>query len=688
KAGIYIPNMCYHPELPPLGACRLCLVEIENVPGYHPACTTTAENGMIVQTNTPKLQKLRKDILWLILSEYHGEPEEDSHLKKVIDYVGVSDPLPGFKRQPKKFAEIIDEPLFTRDPNLCILCERCVRMCQEVRGVGAIGLIGRGINTYVGTAYGRSLEDSACRFCEACVEVCPSGSLKDKKKFTGAEREEALLPCSNTCPAGIDIPRYVRLIAQGRVQDALEVIRETVPFPHVLGCVCHHPCEEVCRRCELNDPIAIRALKRFVAENDSGRWRSKIEVAPDSGKQVAIVGSGPAGLTAAWFLRKLGHAVTVFEARPVTGGMMRTGIPAYRLPRDILDREIEDIANIGVEIKTNTEMESLDALFDRGFHSIFLAIGAQRGMTMGIHGEEDDPRILDGVSVLKSINLGKKVDLGKDVAVVGGGNVAIDVARCARRIGASKVTILYRRTRNEMPANDEEIDEALAEGVDISYLVVPQRALPGGSRLALECIRMKLGKPDASGRARPIPIEGSEFTIEVDRLIAAIGQRSDVPPCFAVDMNKKGCIEAKEGTLLSSRDGVFAGGDIVTGPASVIEAIQAGRTVAASIDRYLGGKGKIDQRFIPADKDFSCLGREESFAYKPRVKRTVLPANVRLRSFVQEEESLTAEAAMEEAGRCLQCQLRLAIYHPPLPHELPTRDESKLRPARGTTAPL
>ena len=685
KAGIYIPNMCYHPDLPPLGACRLCLVEIEKVPGYRPACTTIAQEGMIIQTNTPKLQKLRKDIVWLILSEYRGDMEKDLPLKKVIDYIGMNDTFPKFKPQPGRFKINLDQPLFTRDPNRCILCERCIRMCQEVRGVGAIGLINRGIDTYVGTSYGQTLEDAACRFCEACVEVCPSGALKDKKKYTAAEREKTLLPCSNTCPAGIDIPRYVRLIAEGRFQDALEVIRETVPFPHTLGCVCHHPCEEVCRRCELNKPISIRALKRFAAEQDNGRWRSKVKIAPDSGKKVAIIGAGPAGLTAAWFLRTLGHSVTVFEMLPAAGGMMRTGIPEYRLPRNILDREIKEIENIGVKIKLKSKIESIDALLANGFQAVFLAMGAPNGTKMDIPGEED-PRVLDGISVLKAINLKDKIDLGQEIAVVGGGNVAIDVARCALRVGVKKVTMLYRRTRDEMPANAEEIEEAMNEGIEINYLIAPQKVLSGGKKLSVECIRMKLGEPDASGRARPIPIAGSEFVVEVDRLISAIGQASSVPECFAVSM-KKGCIVADEKTLASSRKGVFSGGDIVSGPASVIEAIQAGRKAASAIDKYLGGKGKIDQKFIPADEKFTCLGREEGFAYKKRVERPVTPASERLRGFIQEEGSLTEEQAVEEARRCMQCQLRLKITQAPLPGQMPERDETQ-PPAPGTTVPL
>jgi NADPH-dependent glutamate synthase beta subunit-like oxidoreductase len=435
----------------------------------------------------------------------------------------------------------------------------------------------------------------------------------------------------------------------------------------------------------LNEPISIRALKRFAAEQDNGRWRSKVKIALDSGKKVAIIGAGPAGLTAAWFLRTLGHAVTVFEALPAAGGMMRTGIPEYRLPRNILDREIKEIENIGVHIKLKSKVESIDALLANGFHAVFLAMGAPNGTKMGIPGEED-PRVLDGISVLKAINLKDKIDLGTEIAVVGGGNVAIDVARCALRVGVKKVTMLYRRTRDEMPANDEEIEEAMNEGIEISYLVAPQKVLPGGKKLSVECIRMKLGEPDSSGRARPIPIAGSEFIVEVDRLIAAIGQASAVPECFAVSM-KKGCIVADEKTLASSRKGVFSGGDIVSGPASVIEAIQAGRKAAAAIDKYLGGKGKIDQKFIPVDEKFTCLGREEGFAYKKRVERSVMPANERLRGFIQEEGSLTEEQAVGEARRCMQCQLRLKITQPPLPGHMPKRDESR-PPAPGTTVPL
>ena len=668
QAGIYIPNLCYHPDIPSIGACRLCIVEIKGMKGFPTACTTTVKEGMVVYTNTPEIQELRKNIIWFILSEHPTELDRSSQLEKVVDWIGVKEVLPGYISHPRNLSVISDEPLFIRDFNRCILCERCVRMCQEIRKTGVIGLINRGIDTIVGTSCDLPMKDAGCKFCLACVEVCPSGALIDKEKFEEKDREKVLLPCTNTCPAGIDVSRYVRLIAEGRFQDALEVVREKVPFPHVLGCVCNHPCEEACRRCEVNEPIAIRALKRFVAERDSNRWQSKITIATETGKKVAIVGSGPAGLTAAWFLRKLGHSVTVFEALPEPGGMMRIGIPEYRLPRDILNQEIKDIENIGVKIKLNTKIESLDELFNQGFNAIFLALGTTESIKIEIPGE-DDPRVLDGMSVLRSINLGEEVDITGEVAVVGGGNTAMDAARSALRVGAEKITVLYRRTQKEMPAALEDIEGALEEGVKFDFLVTPQRVLPERDRLKVECIRMKLGEPDASGRRRPIPVEGSEFTIEVDRLIMACGQRSAVPDKFDLSLTRRGNVIVDEETLSCSKEGVFAGGDVVSGPAFVIEAIQAGRKAAISIDKYLGGTGEIDQKFIPEEEESSCLGREEGFAYRKRPKIPTIPIDKRLHDFSQVECSLDEKTAVKEAERCLRCQLRLKISRAPLPPE-------------------
>ena len=666
KSGIYIPNLCYHPDISPVGACRLCIVEIEGFNGYPASCTTKVREGMSLRTNAPEILELRKNIMWLILSEHSEKINKSSQLWKAAEWIGFKQMLHGFSPVSRNLPVISDEPLFIRDMNKCILCGRCVRMCQEIRGTGAIGLINRGVDTIVGTNFGLPMEESGCKFCLGCVEVCPSGALADKEEFDEDSREQKLVPCKNTCPAGIDIPRYVKFIADGRFQDALEVVREKVPFPAVLGHVCHHPCEEECRRSELNEPIAIKALKRFAAGRDSGRWHSKVEIAPETGRKAAIVGSGPAGLTAAWFLRISGHSVTVFEALPEAGGMMRTGIPKYRLPEEVLNKEIKDIENAGVRINTNTRIESLDELFQQGFDAVFLAPGASEGMKMGIPGE-DYPQVLDGISVLRDINLGKEVEIGGEVAVVGGGNVALDAARSALRVGAKKVTILYRRTRSEMPAADEEVNEALEEGIEIKFLLNPEKVARKSGKLEIECIRMQLGKPDSSGRRKPVPIEGSEFTITSDRLIIAIGQKIAIPKKFGCLLDSNGKVQVDSETLSSSRKGVFSGGDAVSGPASVIEAVESGRKAAISIDKYLGGKGRIDHELVPEEEENPCLGREEDFANKKRVEITAIPVKERSCNFRLVEQGIGEEEAVEEAKRCLKCQLRLKISRAPFP---------------------
>jgi len=466
-------------------------------------------------------------------------------------------------------------------------------------------------------------------------------------------RELVTAPCSHICPAGIDVPRYVRFIAEGKPAEAVAVIREKMPFPAVCGLVCFHPCEAKCRRGQLDEAIAIRMLKRFAAEHGNGLWKQNIEVAPTTGKRVAIVGSGPAGLTAAYYLAKLGHSVTVFEALPEPGGMMRVGIPDYRLPKDILRGEIKEIEDIGVEIRTNTRVDSIDKLFQQGYNAIFLAIGAHQGLKIGVEGE-DSPRVIECVNFLRDASLGKRVEVGNRVAVIGGGNAAIDSARTAMRLGAKEVTIVYRRTRAEMPASPEEVEEALVEGVQIHFLAAPSRIISQDGRVELESIRMQLGAMDASGRRRPEPIKGSEFTTSFDTIIAAIGQRPDIPRQFNVAIGRGNVIEVDPDTLATTRGGVFAGGDMVTGPASVIEAIAAGRQTAISIDKYLGGSGDIDEVLAPPEGAVAPLEEAEE---KRRPQMPTLPVKQRLSGFSQVELGYSDEMAIEEAKRCLRCDL-------------------------------
>ena len=709
SAGIYIPALCAHPDLPPapglkassviyLGGkpyhssgpsmefqgCRLCLVEVEGMKDVPTSCNLPAAEGMVVHTNTPRVQELRRENLkGILLKHPHAcltckqregcSPFESCpnsiplkerccsklgycELQAVVEFIGLKESIPRyvFKDLPIKK----DEPLFTQDYNLCIGCTRCVRVCKDLRGIGALGFIVRDGEVIAGPI-ASSLRESGCKFCGACVEVCPTGALLDLN-IKRSEREAALIPCSNACPAGIDVPWYVRLTAEGKFAEAVAVVREKVPFPRVLGRVCFHPCEGVCRRGQLNQPIAICALKRFIAEQDTSQWQTKTRKASPTGKKVAIVGSGPAGLTAAYYLAKLGHYATVFEALPQPGGMMQVGIPRYRLPQEVLDSEIEGIKSIGVEIKTNSKVESLDDLKQQGFDAIFLAIGAHQGVKMGVPGEES-PGVIECISFLKDVSQGKKVKLGDRVAVVGGGNAAIDAARTARRLGAKEVIIIYRRSRQEMPANPEEVEAALEEGIKILFLAAPTKITKDGHTLVLECQRMELGEPDASGRKRPVPIKGSEFNIACDTIIAAIGQVPAIPSGFGLEPLGGGTLKVNSETLATGIDSVFAGGDVATGPASVIKAIAAGRKAASSIDKYLGGSGDISEVLAEPTEASPWYGRDESFANRHRERQPHLVVERRLSDFSEVELGFPKQRASEEAARCLRCDLRLEI---------------------------
>jgi len=670
-ASVYIPALCSHPDLTPFGACRLCIVEIEKMRGFPPACTTPATEGMVIHTNTPKLQELRRNMLELILSEHPYScltcPNNlKCELQRVAHYIGLDKVT--FPYTYRELPVHNEDPLIIRDYNLCILCGRCVRACQEMRGVSAIAFTFRGSQAVIGTAFDRSLKDSGCKFCGACIEVCPTGALRDRDGQWGSEteKEDALVPCKHACPAGIDVPRYVALIAEGKFAEAVAVIREKVPFPGVLGRVCVHPCEEACRRGQINEPIAIKSLKRFAADHDAGIWRQNSKVRPPTGKRVAIVGSGPAGLTAAYYLAKLGHKATVFEALPEPGGMMRVGIPEYRLPKKILRAEIAEIENVGVDIKVDTKVESLDKLLKDGYHAVFLALGAHNGIKMRVEGEEG-PGVIDCVSFLRDMSFGKVVRLGNRVAVVGGGNAAIDASRVALRLGAKEVTIIYRRTQAEMPASAEEIEDAIEEAVKIHFLAAPSKISRENGMVRMECIRMQLGEPDASGRRRPEPIEGSEFVMEFDTIIAAIGQRPDIPAEFTLQTGRGNTLVVDPNTLTTSKEGIFAAGDVVSGPDAVIGAIAGGRKAAEAIDKYLGGNGIIDEILVKPEELTPYLGHDEDFAYSPRARMPKLPMGQQLDNFSEMELGFSEETAIAEAERCLKCPLRLQISLPCLP---------------------
>jgi formate dehydrogenase (NADP+) beta subunit len=496
--------------------------------------------------------------------------------------------------------------------------------------------------------------EERCSGCTTCARTCPIGVIH--LHTTGEGYLQA--PCSQTCPAHIDVPRYVKYIAEGKPEEALAVIREKIPFPSVCGRVCFHPCETKCQRNQIDQPISIRVLKRWASEHDNGQWKKLAKKAPATGKKVAVIGGGPAGLTAAYYLAKLGHAVTVYEALPEAGGMMRVGIPDYRLPKDVLRAEIAEIKAAGVEIKTGTRISSLDEIFQDGFKAIFVALGAHEGMKLGVEGE-NSAGVIDCATFLRDIALGKKVAVGRRVAVVGGGNAAIDAARVALRAGAGEVTMLYRRTKVEMPANPEEIIAAEEENIKIEYLVNPTRITKKDHDLAMEIVRMSLGEPDASGRRRPEPVKGSEFTAFFDTIIAAIGQRSAIPGDYKVTVEKGNVIKTDEKTLATSREGVFAGGDVQSGPDSVIAAIAAGRQAAIAIDQYLGGKGEIDEVLtVPVIKEKPLRATDKSLH---RLHPSEMQPAERVKGFTEVEKGLTEKSAMAEASRCLKCDMAYKV---------------------------
>jgi NADPH-dependent glutamate synthase beta subunit-like oxidoreductase len=590
-------------------------------------------------------------------------------LQNVANYVGILDDTP--KWAPTDLPVLKDHALFERDYNLCIGCTRCVRACRELRGIEAIGFgYDQNSQIQIGTV-AETLEESGCKFCTACVEVCPTGALVDKAVEPGT-KEEDIVPCKAACPTYIDIPGYLRMIARGKADEANAIIREKVPFPGVLGRVCIHPCEDVCRRGEVNESISICALKRFAADGDKGLWKKKNKVATDTGKKVAVVGAGPAGLTAAFYLRKLGHAVSVFDSNDKPGGMMRYGIPEYRLPRDILDQEINDILKLGIDFIPHQNLGnevSLDQLRNDGYDAVFLGVGAQMSKQIPLEGC-NAPDVMWGVEFLRNVSEGKDIQLKDSVVVIGGGNIAVDVAMTARRFGASDVKMACLECLEEMPASARELEQAKAEGIEIMPSWRPDRIISEDGTVTrmdlVECTRVF----DDDGNFCP-EFSDKKECILVDQVIIAVGQAVDVS--FLDDDSQikidKGLIVVDENTFETDMKEVYAGGDVTQAPGAIIHAIAAGRQAAASIDSALGGRGEIDEVLFARGNPDPHLGRDEGFASWSRVKVPQLDVTTRVGGFQEVSVGYEHDQAVAEAKRCLQCDLRLQIGCNPAPPE-------------------
>ncbi|MGD9733546.1 MAG: FAD-dependent oxidoreductase [Desulfamplus sp.] len=551
----------------------------------------------------------------------------------------------------------------------CLGLGDCVKACN----FGALTMGGQGFPI---------VDENKCVGCGACNKACPKDIIQVKtmseKLLKLNQTNDPLAPCSQTCPAEIDIPQYISHIKNGDYLNAVQTIRMRNPLLLSCGRVCPHPCENDCRRGIADEPVSINQLKRFAAdyEMNSGS-RVPIKCAPDTGKKVAVIGGGPAGLSCAYFLRRVGHQVTIFESMPKLGGMLRYGIPEYRLPKKVLDWEIEGITKLGIETHTNVRFGSdfgLGSLVAAGYEAVFLGIGAWKDHALGIPGDDlkgcyNGIKFLSTVSAYVSdgdLSIRERMNLGKRAAVIGGGNTAVDCARTMLRLGLEKVYMVYRRTRTEMPANEVEIVASEHEGIEFVFLAAPSRVVgnESGEVTHLEYLRMELGEPDASGRRRPVPVKGSETLLAVDTIVTAIGQAPDASfkeetsrRISELTLTRWSTIDNNSATLQSSIPYIFTGGDSATGPALVVDAIGGGRRAARSIDLFLKGKkvepvkDSLQKKRIPESVFKTISGIQP-------IKRAVmpeLPVNRRLDSFVEVDLVLPEDQALAEANRCLNC---------------------------------
>jgi formate dehydrogenase beta subunit len=592
--------------------------------------------------------------------------------------VGLAEPLKSFNtctggnRAENKFAYV--------GVNTCS-AQAAMSGGQRVCSVGCLGL-GDCVRACMfgalkmGPAGYPVVDREKCVGCGVCEQICPKGVMNVS---TASQRilhfnrfDDRLAPCRQTCPAEIDIPKYIAQIREGDYEGAVNTIMERNPLLLACGRVCPHPCEENCRRGIEDDPVSINQLKRFAADYEmkSGK-RVPVPVAPSSGKRVAVVGGGPAGLTCAFFLRRLGHDVTIYEAMPHLGGMLRYGIPEYRLPKKVLDWEIEGILGLGIEARMNMKFGrdfDLASLTAEGYDAVFMGIGAWQDSKLRVEGE-NLKGCYTGIDFLSRLAGGEKIPVGRAAVIIGGGNTAIDCTRNLLRLGVENVYIVYRRTRKEMPANEVEIDAAEEEGVQFQFLAAPVRVIgdDSGQVTHLEYLKMELGEPDASGRRRPVPIEGSETLLETDMVITAIGQSPDVSftdSGMGLKTTRWNTVEVDSATLQSNIPHLFAAGDAATGPSLVVTAIGGGRRAARSIHQYISGQ-PVSAEPEELAKDLiaeTIFDQVPGIVKSSRAPMPELPVAERIHSFIEVDQVLSEEAARNESSRCLFCCL--TCYNP------------------------
>jgi NADPH-dependent glutamate synthase beta subunit-like oxidoreductase len=596
--------------------------------------------------------------------------------------VGTAEPLTS--RNTCRGGDRADDKFYYMGINSC----RALSAFYEGKRICSIGCLGLGdcIRACAFDALKMSdqgypvVDEEKCVGCGACLKVCPKNILEIKtmseRLLKLNEADDALAPCQQTCPAEIDIPKYIRQIRDGNYEGAVNTIRERNPLLLSCGRVCPHPCENYCRRGIEDEPVSINQLKRFVAdyEMNSGK-RLPISCAPDTGKKVAVIGGGPAGLSCAYFLRRVGHAVTIFDDNPKLGGMIRYGIPEYRLPKKVLEWEIDGILKTGIVAKTNFKLGvdfTIGSLISSGFDAVFLGIGAWKDYTLRVEGENLEG-CYTGINFLTRFAKWQQGDsddempIGNQCVVIGGGNTAIDCVRTLIRLGAQEVNLVYRRTRAEMPANEVEIVAAEHEGVKFTFLAAPTKVVgdENGHCKQLEYLKMELGEPDASGRRRPVPIEGSETLLDCDMLITAIGQgpeisfkENDTERIKNLGITRWNTIDQVNPiTLQTNIPYIFTAGDSATGASLVVEAIGGGRRAARSIHQYLSG----EEVKAPEKALFKKHIKESIFESVPgiepekRAEMPELPVQERITCFDETDLVLEEKEALRESMRCLQC---------------------------------
>ncbi|MCR5526027.1 MAG: FAD-dependent oxidoreductase [Lachnospiraceae bacterium] len=667
--GIYIPHLCSHENLHPEGSCRMCVVGIEGVDGVVTSCTEKCKDGMVVNTKDETAEKIRKlscDFMFKTHpSECTGCPKFGKcQLASISQYVG--DTGRKLKANPINCKEDTTNPIILHEMHRCILCGRCVRVCNEVRGVGVLKF--KKVNGRQKVVIdGENLKKGGCRFCTACVEVCPTGSIREYKEIEdarlGKTREEGFVPCRSECPAHVNVPEYIRFINQGNYAAANAVIREKVPFPHALGYICVHNCESACKHHYLNEAVSIRNLKRFAAEHDDGEWKKLAFHKPATGKKIAVIGGGPAGLTVAYYGAKLGHSITIFEAQEKLGGQMRYGIPGYRLPREVVDDEVQTVLEAGdVEVKNNTKVENAPELLKQGYDAVFVSLGTHVGARLPLPGND-----LEGVKVntdfLRDFENGT-AEVGEHVVVLGGGNVAIDCTGAAFRLGAKTVDMACLEAYDAMTASDEERSWAEEEGVVLhNSKTFPE--IKGENGHCTGVLIQSVGNfRKENGRMVFDKLEGTEEILEADTVIFATGQRPSIPmeeEKFGLALTHGNYVAAQGPDGETSVEGIWAAGDCVTGTRSVIAAIAAARDSIIAIDKYLGGEGNIEEALAPKQFRDPHLGKVENFGDKERTAPRVVPAPKRVAEYKTAgpmDYGFDEEMARCEASRCLQCDLR------------------------------